>query len=124
MSSNTIEILYYVRDAAACLGVLVGLVGAVILFIRKKTFPGILALIGFFLLGVEPLLDVIIWRVISYNASANYDTLNSAYACGSGLAMFLGAVLVALAIILGFREPKLPPPMTEDEPPTELPPVQ
>ncbi len=107
---DPIEVFYYVRDGAACLGVLVGLVAAVFLFTRKKTFPGVLALIGFFLLGIEPLLDVIIWRVLSLNQSADFNLLNEVYACGSGLAMFLGVVLVALAIFLGFREPKLPPP--------------
>jgi hypothetical protein len=75
---NNIEIIYYVRDAVACLGVLVGLGGAVFLFIRKKTLPAILALIGFILLGIEPSLDVILWRVLANNSNANYDTLNYA----------------------------------------------
>ena len=43
---SNIQILYYLRDALACLGVLVGLGGAVFLFIRRKTLPAILALIG------------------------------------------------------------------------------
>ncbi len=52
---NNIETIYYVRDAVACLGVLVGFGGAIFLFIRRKTLPGILALIGFVFLGLEPL---------------------------------------------------------------------
>jgi hypothetical protein len=115
MSSNTINVLYYLRDAIACLGVLVSLGGTVFLFIRRKTFPAILALIGFLLLGVEPLLDVIIWRVLSTASSANFDSLNTVYACTSGLTMFLGAILITLAFVQGFREPKLgPPPPVED----------
>ena len=111
---NNIELFYYLRDALACLGVLVGLGGAIFLFIRKKTLPAILSLAGFVLLGIEPLLDLLIWRLLSNSSNANFDTLNSAYACISGLTMFLGAVLIALAIILALREPKLPPPPPVD----------
>ena len=118
---NNLEFLYYLRDAIACLGVLVGLGAAVFLFIRKKTLPAILSLLGFTLLGIEPLLDIFIWRMLGNSASANYDTLNEVYACTSGLTMFLGMVLIVITIILGFREPKLPPPV--EEPPADLPPV-
>jgi hypothetical protein len=118
---NNIEVLYYLRDAVACLGVLVGLGGAVFLLIRKKTLPAILALIGFILLGVEPLLDVLIWRILANNSSANYDTLNTAYACITGPALFLAILLIVLAFILGLREPKIPPPPIES--PADLPPV-
>jgi hypothetical protein len=41
------------------LGVLVGLGGAVFLFTRKKVMPGVLALIGFIFLGIEPSIDSI-----------------------------------------------------------------
>ncbi len=123
MSSNAINGLYYLRDAIACLGVLAGLGGAVFLFIRRKTFPAILALIGFLLLGIEPLLDIIIWRLLSFDSSANFDTLNTVYACTSGLTMFLGAILIAMAFILGFREPKLGPPPPEEVPATDVPSV-
>ena len=119
---SNIEVFYYLRDAVACLGVLVGLGGAVFLFIRKKTLPAILALIGFAFLGVEPLLDLLLWRVLSNSSSADYDALNTAYACISGPAMFLGIVVIVLAFILGFREPKLPPPPPV-EPPADLPPA-
>jgi hypothetical protein len=118
---NNIEILYYVRDAVACLGVLVGLGGAIFLFSRKKTMPGILALIGFIFLGIEPLLDLVVWRILSNSANANFDTLNTAYACITGPSLFLGILLIVLAFVLGFREPKLPAPSFE--PPADLPPV-
>ena len=110
---NNIEVLYYVRDAVACLGVLVGLGGAVFLFTRKKPLPAILAMIGFIFLGIEPLLDVVLWRVLGNSANANYDTLNTAYACITGPTLFLGILLIVLAFILGFKEPKLPPPSIE-----------
>jgi len=118
---NNIEILYYFRDAVACLGILVGLGGAVFLFFRKKTLPGILALIGFIFLGTEPLLDLILWRFLDNTASPNWDTMNATYACVTGPALFLGILMIVLAFILGFRELKLPPPPFE--PPANLPPA-
>jgi hypothetical protein len=114
-----IEVLYYARDAVACLGVLVGLGGTIFLFTRKKTLPGILALIGFIFLGIEPLLDVVLWQILAKSDTANYDTLNTVYACVTGPALFLGILLIVLALVLGLREPKLPPPSFE--PPVDLP---
>jgi len=118
---STIEVFYYVRDAIACLGVLVGLGGAVYLFIRKKTLPGILALIGFIFLGIEPLLDLLLWRILGNTTSPNWDAMNTTYACVTGPSLFLGILLIVMAFILGFREPKLPPPPIE--PPAGLPPA-
>ena len=118
---NNIEIFYYLRDALVCLGVLVGIGGGIFLFIRKKTLPGILALIGFLFLGIEPLLDVILWRILGNTASPNWDTMNTSYACVTGPTAFLGILLIVLAFILGFRLPKLPPPSSE--PPMDLPPT-
>jgi hypothetical protein len=122
---NNIETIYYVRDAVACLGVLVGFGGSIFLFVRRKTMPGILALIGFIFLGLEPLLDVVLWRVLANNSSANFDTLNYTYACITGPALFVGILLIVLAFILGFRASKLPPPPmdTPAEPPVDLPPA-
>ena len=116
---SNIEVFYYVRDAVACLGVLVGLGGAVFLFIRKKTMPSILALIGFIFLGIEPLLDLFLWRILGNTASPNWDAMNITYACVTGPSLFLGILLIVLAFIFGFREPKLPPPPSE--PPADLP---
>ncbi len=118
---NNIEIVYFIRDAVACLGVLVGLGGAIFLFTRKKTLPGILTLLGFGLLGIEPSLDVVLWRILANNSNSNFDTLNYTYACITGPALFLGILLIVLAFILGFRETKLPPPPVE--PPFDLPPT-
>jgi hypothetical protein len=123
--NNNIETIYYVRDAVACLGVLVGFGGAIFLFVRRKIMPGILALIGFIFLGLEPSLDVILWRVLANNSNANFDTLNYAYACITGPALFIGILLIVMAFFLGFRTPKLPPPPMEPlmEPPVDQPPV-
>jgi hypothetical protein len=113
---NNINVMYWLRDAVACLGVLVGFGGAIFLFLRKKTIPAVLALVGFLLLSVEPLLDIILWRIVAQSAAnPNWESMSTAYACLSGITMFLGAVAIALAFFLGFRVPKLPPPPPVDE---------
>jgi hypothetical protein len=116
--NTNIEVYYYIRDAVACLGVLVGIGGAIFLFIKKKTLPAILSLLGFIALGLEPLLDLVIWRILGNGSNPNWDSLNTAYACITGPTLFMGVVLITLAFILGFRQPKLPPP----PPPVDLPP--
>jgi hypothetical protein len=115
---DNIEILYYIRDAVACLGILIGLGGAVFLFIKKKTLPAVLSLLGFLALGLEPLLDLVLWRVLGSASNPDWDSLNTAYACVTGPSLFLGVVLIALAFFIAFREPKLPPPPTADLPPS------
>jgi hypothetical protein len=115
-SVNNINVMYWLRDVVACIGPLVGIGGAIFLFIRKKTLPAVLALVGFLLLAVEPLMDIILWRIVAQAAtSPNWESMSTAYACLSGIAMFLGTVAIALAFFLGFREPKLPPPPPVDE---------
>jgi hypothetical protein len=118
--ANNIEIYYYIRDAVACLGVLVGVGGAIFLFVKKKTLPAILSLLGFFALGLEPLADLLIWRVLGNGASPNWETLNTAYACLTGPSLFIGVVLLVLAFVLAFREPKLPPPPLPDDLPPAI----
>jgi hypothetical protein len=118
---DNIELMYYLRDAVAFLGVLIGLGSAVFLFIRKKPLSAGLALAGFIFLGIEPFLDVLLWRILSYQENANYNSLNSIYACVSGPTMFLGIGMLVLAFVLGFREPKLPPPPIDSS--SSLPPL-
>ena len=113
------QILYIIRDALACLGVLIGFGGSIFLFTRKKTLPTILSLVGFLFLGIEPILDVVIWQWLSYGDTFTWEQLTPVYACSSGLVMFLGVILISLAFILAFREPKLPPPPA----PVDLPPA-
>lgn len=43
------------------------------------------------------------------------------YVCIAGPGSLLGTVLIVIAFIMGFREPKLPPPA--DDPPADLPPA-
>jgi hypothetical protein len=121
MDYSALNTLYWLRDAVACLGVLVGVGGAIFLFVRKKTLAAVLSLIGFVFLGLEPLLDMILWRILINGDNPNYDLMSTTYVCITGPALFVGIVLIVLAFILGFRGPKLPPPPIEV--PTDLPPI-
>ena len=115
MSGNNIETLYYLRDAAACLGILVGLAGAIFLFVRRKVVAGVLTLLGFLLIALEPLADIVAFRVLGAGSSPDWDALNTAYACVSGLALFLGMALLAAGLFVVSRKAPLPPP---GEPPS------
>ena len=119
MDYNT---LYWLDDIISCLGILVGVGGAVFLFTRRKTVPAILALICFIAMALHPLLDIVLYRLIAYNSSSGGTvSLDYAYVCIAGPGFFLGAVLIVSAFILGFREPKLPP--HGDDPAIALPPA-
>jgi len=117
---NNIETYYYIRDAVACVGVLIGFGATIFLFIRKKAAAAILSALGFILLGLEPLLDIFLWRVLGAGDNPNWDQLNTAYACITGPSLFLGIVFLVLAFILAFRESKLPPPPPPSEPPADI----
>jgi hypothetical protein len=118
MNMDNITTYYYIRDAVACVGVLIGFVATVFLFIRKKAAAAILSALGFIFLGLEPLLDIVLWRVLGNGSNPNWDSLNTAYACITGPSLFLGVVFLVLAFILATREPKLPPPPLE--PPADI----
>lgn len=107
---SNIEVLYYIRDAVICVGVLAGFLGATLLFIRRKVLPGSLALMGFTLLGIEPILDIVLWRILGHRELPDWTTLNTIYACASGPSLFLGIVLLAAGLFLAAHTetPRLP----------------
>jgi hypothetical protein len=117
---STIETYYYIRDAVACVGVLLGFGATIFLFIRKKTAAAVLSALGFIFLGLEPLLDIILWRVLGAGSNPNWDNLNTAYACVTGPSLFVGVLFIVLAFIVVLREPKLPPPPPTSEPPADI----
>ena len=118
------NVLYWLDDVLSCLAVLVGVGGAVFLFTQKKKNPAILALVGFLAMGLHPLLDILLYRLIAqYVSSVSYMTLDYAYVCISGPAFLIGVILIVVAFIIGFRGPKLPPPSDAGEDPSGLPPT-
>jgi hypothetical protein len=105
------NVLYWIKDVFSCVAILIGIGGAVFLFLRKKIAPAILALIGFLAMGLEPILDIIIWRLLNQSATnPNYQAMDFAYVCISAPGFLLGIVLLVVAFVIGFRTPKPPPP--------------
>jgi len=108
-SSNLINAFYYIHLALTCLGFLLGLGVGVFLIMRKRMLPGILALAAFFLFGLTPVLNVLIFRVLMgllWEHDA-YMTASMTFNCISGLASLLAcAALVAAFVLLLRPEPK------------------
>jgi hypothetical protein len=102
MGGPTVTTLSYVRDALALLGFAAGMGIGVFLAARKRTTAGVLTLAGFFLLSLEPVADLAIFRTGLINAD-NYNTWISAYSCISGSAAFLGGILLTLALFKLYR---------------------
>jgi hypothetical protein len=100
---QTLDVMLWIRDALGCLGVLVGLVSAIFLIVRKKPAMGILALAGFLLLSAEPLLDMVLLRLFLKSSSGNWQVIDTIYICCSGISLLLGPVLIAVAFFLGLR---------------------
>ena len=92
---------YNLRDALMCLGFLIGIGGGVFLLVRKQMLPGGLAIAGFVLLGIEPIAEVVIWRLLSDGTRNN--ALSWAYACIGAPATFLGAIALIAALIIAVR---------------------
>lgn len=100
MDNNTVSLFYYIRDAMLCIGFLIGIGVGVLLIVRKRTQAGILAVAGFALFGVEPIADLVIFRMIETQPAAQtwsqttYNTLDATYACLSSIAFFIGSILL------------------------------
>ncbi|MBM4424722.1 MAG: hypothetical protein FJ030_15275 [Chloroflexi bacterium] len=97
---------YDLRDGLLCLGFLIGMAAAVSLMLRKQTLPGCLALAAFFLFSIDPIAEIIIWRILVTNWADDYNVLNWMYACVSGPAIFLGVIALVVALVTAKRQPE------------------
>lgn len=107
--SNLVNTFYYIQLSLTCLGLLVGLGLGVFLIIRKRMLPGILALTGFFLFGLQPVLNLLIFRVLMglLWEHDTYATASMTFNCISGLANLLACAALVAAFVLMLRpEPK------------------
>ena len=108
-SSNLINAFYYIYLALSCLGFLFGLGVGVFLIMRKRMLPGILALVAFFLFGLSPLLELVVFRLLmdvlwSHDA---YAGASMSVNCLTGLTNLLAcAALIAAFVLLLRPEPK------------------
>jgi hypothetical protein len=101
---------FILRDALLCLVFLIGLGLGVVAITRKQPKIGAFILAGFFLLGLDPMAEMLIFNVLSPNLgnSDNYLAFNWAYVCISVPATVLGtlSVLAALYFALQPAAPK------------------
>jgi len=103
-----IDVIYYLRNAVLCLVFLVGIGAGVFLIIRKRTLAGILAMVAFVLFSIEPITDIVIFRILYKQdfSEAIFNFLDFIYPIISALAIFLGSILIIVALLSATR-PKL-----------------
>ncbi len=95
---------YDIRDALLCLVFLVGIGAGVFAIIRKRQMAGLLTVAGFLLFSVDPIAEMVIFRVITSGYTGdNFDVLNWSYVCISTPAMLLGVVALIAALFIAAR---------------------
>jgi hypothetical protein len=115
---NTFNLLSNFRDALVCLGFLLGVGLGVVLIIRKKTLLGVLALAGFFLLGLSPLLSILYRALFLKIPRGAVDFISWAVPCVSSVAVLLGTIALIIALLKGTKVKKEP--IASAEPPDEV----
>jgi ABC-type sulfate transport system permease component len=100
---------YNVRDVLLRLGFLVGMGVGVFLIVRKQVVAGGLTVTAFVLFSLDPLLEVILFRVLwnTMSTDSSYQALNWTYACASSAANLLGVGALLVALILAVRNSRL-----------------
>jgi len=95
---------YNLRDAVLCLSFLIGAGAGIMAITRQHRTTGILMLAGFLMLAIDPIIEVIIFRVLWMNyAGENYDIFNWAYVCISTPATIIGLGCLTAAIFTAIR---------------------
>ncbi len=95
---------YNLRDALICLSFLVGAAVGIMAINRQHRTTGLLTLAGFLLLGIDPIAEVIIFRVImSAYGGENFEVFNWAYVCISIPVIMLGAGCLIAAVFNATR---------------------
>ncbi len=103
---------YNLRSGLTCLIFLIGAGAGIFLILRKQTLTGGLALAGFVLFSIDPLVEVILFRLLGDNFSENYEILGWVYAGVSSVVTILGVAALTAALIMATR------PHTSAHPPT------
>ena len=113
-----ISLVYNLRDALLCLSFLVGVGAGVMAIVRQYRITGILALVGFLLLGVDPIAEILIFSVFLNNYSGNnFEIFNWAYLCISTPAIILGIGCLIAALFTAIR----PKPSADENAPMQVP---
>jgi hypothetical protein len=100
-----LDYIWYARDAILCLVSILGAIAALLFALRRKRLAGWLAVAAFLLVAVEPVCDLIIWRILALNPDVNYASLNWSYACIATPALVVALALLLASIFLSARPP-------------------
>ena len=106
------EFLYYLIQALQCLVYLAGFVAGILLLVRKRTLPGILALVAYLLIGLGAIAYIVIWDIILPNTSYNGGFAWASLCLWTTLTLLgmVGLVVFTFSS-LGKKEKPLPPPI-------------
>lgn len=110
MGSEFIDTFWNIRNTLACLGFLIGIGGGIFLITRRQTIPGVLAMVGFFLFSLEPLADIIVYRIL-YKQDLSpdmYTTFDYVYVCTSAAGFLLGSIAMVMALVNMMRSSQTP----------------
>jgi len=92
-------VLYNTRAALLCISFLVGAGFGIYAITRQQQTTGWLTLIGFLLLGIDPVAEVLIFRVfMRFYTGENFDIFNGAYVCISAPAYLIGVGCIIAAL--------------------------
>ncbi len=94
---------FAVRDALLCLIFLVGIGAGVFAITRNRTKAGGFVIAGFLLMGVDPVLDFLLFNFVSPSMPDSSEMFNWIYACGSGIASIIGVLLILSAFYFAIQ---------------------
>jgi hypothetical protein len=106
-----------IRDVLLCLVFLAGIASGISAIIRSQRKTGIFVICGFSLLGINSILNLVIYNFIFPNISGtiDLDTFNLSYIFVSGIVDVVGFLALIAAIYLAIQKsPKELEPAQED----------
>jgi hypothetical protein len=101
-TSNILSVVSIIIQALTCLLFLLGVGAGVYALVRKNKTLGILSIVGFILLGVYTLTNIVIYRII-YPTLTNYQSLltyNWIDLCLGSTVFLLGIIAIVVGIFL------------------------
>lgn len=100
-----------------CISYLAGIIAGVIALTRKKTVPGILAIVAFVFLGLEILLRILLWSILGPERFS-YESISWISYCTTSPLLILGTIALVVIVFASVgKKPSLPPlPGTEELP--------
>jgi hypothetical protein len=101
MDSSYIPYLFL--DCLACTGSLVGSGVGIFLLTRRQTTAGILALIGFLLLSVNPVMQFLLYGPLLLTGTMDFELVGWLDACITGGALLTGCILIGAALVMAIR---------------------